>query len=97
MENETSFLSNLQTAYTEAFVNGDSNAITPEIVTIAIILAVAAGVFYEKVVEPKWVKRQLMKTNTFPEQSQFTWLRLGAGAVLFLCTAFFLLVLHWPR
>lgn len=97
MENETGFLSNLQTAYTDAFLNSNSNVLTPEVITVVILVSVVLGVFYEKVLEPGWVKRQVMKTNQFPEQKQFVWFRLGAGACIFMGTALVMLLMHWPR
>lgn len=97
METETSFLSNLQAAYGEAFVNSNSSMITPELIVVVVLVSVVLGVLHDKVLEPYWVKRHIMKHNVFPSQKEFLWFRMGVMAAIFMGTALAMLLLAWPR
>ncbi|BDT74100.1 hypothetical protein os4_36530 (plasmid) [Comamonadaceae bacterium OS-4] len=97
MEQDTGFLSNLQTAYSDAFINSDSNVITPEIIVLVVLISVVVGVLHEKVLEPQWVKRHITKHDTFPSQKEFLWFRVGIMAMVFMGTALAMLLAAWPR
>ena len=97
MEKNTGFLDNLQSAYSAAFLNSDSNVITPEVIVLVVLVSVVLGVLHEKVLEPQWVKRHIMKHDVFPDQKKFLWFRVGVMAMVFLGTALAMLIVAWPR
>lgn len=97
METETSFVSNLQSAYSEAFVNSNSSVFTPELIVVVVLVSVVLGVLHEKVLEPQWVKRHIMKHDIFPSQKDLLWFRLGVMAAIFMGTALAMLLVAWPR
>lgn len=96
MEGNTGFLSQLQTAYAQAFLNPDANILTPDVIGVVVVIGVAFGMLYELKLEPAWVKRYIMKYDVFPGQDKFLWFRLGTMGMIFLGTALTMLLVNWP-